>query len=105
MKRAVCIWLPNWPLQRLAAARAELRSRAVVLYERHATRGARVVSYAAPLAQAAAGPWLVEARHTAGIRPDMPLAEATAIVSIVPILVTVGAVNLMGADPLLARIE
>ncbi len=79
MKRALCIWLPNWPLQRLAATRAELSSRAVVLYQWHAARSARVVAYCPALAAAAAGPWDDDPRHTAGIRAGMPLAEATAL--------------------------
>ena len=57
MKRALCIWLPNWPLQRLAAAREELRSRAVVLYQLHAAAAARVVAYCPHLAGAAAATW------------------------------------------------
>jgi protein ImuB len=81
MKRALCIWLPNWPLQRLAAAREELRSRAVVLYQRHAAGSARVVACAAPLASAAAGPWRRSSLAPAGIRPGMPLAEALALAS------------------------
>ena len=32
MKRVLCIWLPNWPLQRLLIAQPELRERPVVLY-------------------------------------------------------------------------
>jgi protein ImuB len=80
MERALCIWIPAWPLQRLAAARAELRPQAVLVYRLHATRGARVVAYSAPLAAAPATPW-IEKPHTAGIRADMPLAEATALAS------------------------
>ncbi len=57
MKRALCLWLPHWPLQRLAAAHAELSTRAVVLYERHATRGARVVAYCPQLSRAAVALW------------------------------------------------
>src|SRR5262249_50424119 len=81
MKRALCIWLPNWPLQRLAAAREELRSRAVVLYQRQAGGGARVVACAAPLATAPAEPWNRSARPL--IRPGMPLAEALTLASLV----------------------
>ena len=32
MKRVLCVWLPNWPLQRLFAAQPELKGRPVVLY-------------------------------------------------------------------------
>ena len=80
MKRALCIWLPRWPLQRLAVARAELRSRAVVLYQLHASRGARVVGYGAPLADAPAALWNADPRQ-GGIGAGMPLAEATALAS------------------------
>lgn len=58
-----------------------------------------MVSYAAPLAEAAAGPWLVEARHTAGIRADMPLAEATALAG----FAQADAVHLELHDPLADR--
>lgn len=33
MKRGLCIWLPGWPIQRLAVARPELRERPVILHE------------------------------------------------------------------------
>jgi protein ImuB len=86
MKRALCIRLPNWPLQRLLAARGELRERAVVLYALHASGGAKVVAYCPHLATAAAAPWADRvAGATAvlsgsgGIRAGMPLAEATAL--------------------------
>jgi protein ImuB len=32
MKRVLCIWLPNWPIQRLLIAQPELKGRPVVLY-------------------------------------------------------------------------
>ncbi len=76
MKRALCIWLPHWPLQRLAAARAELSDRAVVLYELHASGGAKVVASCPRLGNAAAARW---AEGASGIRVGMPLAEATAL--------------------------
>ncbi|MBI3837244.1 MAG: DNA polymerase Y family protein [Planctomycetia bacterium] len=79
MKRALCIWLPNWPLQRLATAREELRSQAVVLYQLQASGNARVVAYGAHLASASASPWDEDSQRTGGIRPGMPLAEATAL--------------------------
>ncbi len=81
MKRALCIWLPNWPLQRLAAARAEPSATppgdpSVVLYELHASGGARVAAWCPRLSTAASVPWLDVA---GGIRPGMPLAEATSL--------------------------
>jgi protein ImuB len=65
MTRILCLWLPNWPIQRLFHSRPELRARAVVL-EATGARGSRV---AACCATAAAR----------GIRPEMPLAEAKAL--------------------------
>ena len=65
MTRILCLWLPNWPIQRLVHSRPELRARAVVL-EAAGARGSRV---AACCATAAAQ----------GIRPEMPLAEAKAL--------------------------
>ena len=93
----MCIWLPRWPLQRLAAALAELRSTPVVLYEAPGSGGLKVVDFsfclgerhalrpAGSVAQAArptAGPSKRQARtrpRVPGIRPGMPLAEATAL--------------------------
>jgi len=66
MKRALCIWLPIWPLQRLLATRPELKDRGVVFYETPAQGGLRVV-VCSPAAQAQ------------GIVPGMPLAEAKAL--------------------------
>ncbi|MGE0758754.1 MAG: DNA polymerase Y family protein, partial [Pirellulaceae bacterium] len=66
MKRMLCIWFPHWPLQRLLVAKPELEQRAVILYSRWGNRGQRVTACSA---QAAA----------AGVRPGMPLAEATAL--------------------------
>ncbi len=63
MNRVLWIWLPDWPLQRLAVARPELNRRQIVLYELHARGGLRVVA----------------GGKACGIRPGMPLAEATAL--------------------------
>ena len=64
MKRILCIWFPDWPLQwrfRLAPA---LRTQPVVISR--AVRGALRVASVSPLAR------------RLGIRPGMPLAEAQA---------------------------
>ena len=61
----MCIWLPQWPLQRLYVARPEL-NREVVLYERYRGSSFRVV----------AG----NGKH--GIKPGMSLAEATALANL-----------------------
>ncbi len=87
--RILCIWFPQWPLQRLAAARAELRSGPVLLYQVQARGGGlKVTAYAARLGSlltsppAAAGRKAAAGRAraaSAGIRPGMPLAEALAL--------------------------
>jgi len=48
----MCIWLPRWPLQRLAAARPELKDRAVLIYEAAPRGGLKVVDYSPKLAAA-----------------------------------------------------
>jgi protein ImuB len=48
-RRILCVWLTHWPLQRLAATRAELNGRAVLVYEAQARRGLAVVSYSPAL--------------------------------------------------------
>ena len=65
MTRILCLWLPNWPIQRLARTRPELSGRPLVL-EAPGTRGSRV---AACCRVAAAQ----------GVRVDMPLAEAKSL--------------------------
>src|SRR5215475_3591706 len=45
--RALCLWLPNWPIQRLRLAKPELRRRELILYAPH--RGClRVVASSKP---------------------------------------------------------
>ncbi len=51
--RVLCIWLPNWPIQRVIAAEPELLHRALVLESRDARRG--LVVAAANLAARNAG--------------------------------------------------
>jgi protein ImuB len=75
----------------LAATRAELSERAVVLYQLHSSGSARVTAYCPRLSRAAAAVWqdlpgvaktgCPHSRWSAGIRPGMPLAEATALAS------------------------
>ncbi len=60
--RVMCIWLPNWPLQRLRVAHRELKHD-VVLYERYRGGSFRVAA--------------CDGRH--GIKLGMPLAEAMAL--------------------------
>jgi protein ImuB len=70
MKRILCLKFPLWPLQRLVIARPELRegvsTRAIAIHFRDARRGDLV-----RLASAHA--------RRCGVRPGMPLAEATAL--------------------------
>jgi protein ImuB len=67
MKRVLCIWLPNWPLQRLLAAQPELRGQPVVLY--HTTR----------LKTGVQGQRVLTCSHQAarcGVEPGFSVAEA-----------------------------
>lgn len=89
MKRMMCVYLPNWPLQRLQRERPELRDKslsekgtgplksrvqspfrigfkALVLVNNGAARGPKVVFCSASAARS-------------GIHPGMPVAEAVAI--------------------------
>ncbi len=66
MKRVLCLWLPNWPVQRLAVAQPELEKQGIVLHAHDPRRGQRV-KYCCDIA------W------SQGIRPGMSLAEATGV--------------------------
>jgi protein ImuB len=61
----VCIWLPNWPIQRLLVTRPELKGQPVVLHETR--RGIQRVVACSARAMAF------------GVTVGMPLAEATAL--------------------------
>ena len=63
MPRVLCVWFPQWPIQRLCVARPELEGTAVVLHARKGNHGEQVIVCSAR----AAG---------AGVSPGMPLAEA-----------------------------
>jgi protein ImuB len=64
MRRVLCVWFPDWPIQRLRAARPELRERPIVLFE-ESPGGGRQVAYCS--------------RQASGVTPGMPLAEARAL--------------------------
>jgi protein ImuB len=66
MKRVLCIWLPNWPIQRLVVARPELKGATILLHARWGSRGERVVACSATA-------------RDKGIEIGMPLPEATAL--------------------------
>ena len=72
MALMVCVWLPNWAVQRLRHERPDLRSRPVVLFASDGSRGPRVAAYAHSEAQQA---------NSAGIQIGMPLAEAEALLA------------------------
>lgn len=65
-KQILCVWLPNWPIQRIQASEPALANRPLVLTSRDPRRG--VVVAAANLTA-----------RRAGVRPAMRLAEATAL--------------------------
>ena len=65
-KRYLCVWFPNWPVQRLVVDRPELRQQAVVLFYRDSRRGQLVGACSPRAAQA-------------GIQCQMPLAEAKSL--------------------------
>ncbi len=66
MPRILCNWFPNWPIQRLAIERPELRFQKVVLFRRDARRG-QLVSAVSPAA------------IRDGVAVDMPLSEAKSL--------------------------
>ena len=84
MKRLLCVWFPNWPIQRIQAALPDsaqekhavqsrsaqtraTRSRvAVVVYTRESRRGPQVVA-------------CCEHAYARGVRVGMPLTEAKSL--------------------------
>ena len=62
------VWLPNWPVQRLRAARPELTGQAFVVYDPHARDGSRVTTCS-------------DLALRQGVRPGMPLAEAQTLLT------------------------
>src|SRR5262245_57819962 len=66
MRRILCLWLPNWPIQRLHAVRPELRRRALALYTKQSRQGEWVVACCSVAQQR-------------GIRLGMPVSEAAAM--------------------------
>ena len=66
MTRILCLWLPNWPIQRLARTRPELSGRPLVL------------AVAGRARQPRGG--VLPRGGGQGVRVDMPLAEAKSLV-------------------------
>ena len=62
MKRVLCLWFPNWPIQRLVVAEPDLRKTHLVLFRRDSRKG-QLVSAASPLAM------------QDGVQIDMPISE------------------------------
>ncbi len=73
MVQMICVWLPNWAVQRLRHERPELRSRPVVLFTNDGNRGPRVAAWVRGEAQTSC--------CDEGIKIGMPLAEAEALLS------------------------
>jgi protein ImuB len=72
--RALCVWLPQWPVQRLRTARPELKSREVVLYGM--VRGAlRVVACGAAEEMRTTGTHMPTQSRGHGPRQDRGLAH------------------------------
>ena len=65
MTRILCLWLPNWPIQRVVRCRPELKGRAVALVADGPRGGLVAACSSAAVAQ--------------GVRPEMPVAEAQAL--------------------------
>ena len=70
MARMVCVWLPNWAVQRLRHERPELRNRPVVLFANDGNCGPRVAAW---------GRNLVGRDSVPTLTIGMPLAEAEAL--------------------------
>ena len=68
----LCVWLPNWPVQRLHIARPELKQQALVLHTESGRRGPEVVATS-------------RAGRDLGIDPGVPVAEARAMAGITSI--------------------
>ena len=62
MKRTLCLWFPNWPIQRLVVAEPSLRKTHLVLFRRDSRKG-QLVSAASPLAM------------QDGVQIEMPISE------------------------------
>ncbi len=65
-KRILCLWFPNWPIQRLVVDQVELRKQRIILFRRDSRRG-QVVSAASPLA------------IKGGVCEGMPVSEAKSL--------------------------
>jgi len=64
--RVLCVWIPNWPIQRLVVDRPELRRQQVVTFKRDSRRG-QLITAVSPLAK------------RTGVCVGMPLSEAKSL--------------------------
>jgi protein ImuB len=71
MPRILCLWFPHWPLQRVIVARPELKGEPLILFTVDARQIPRVVD----------GSLVVRQQ---GVRKQMPLREATALLQHAP---------------------
>ncbi len=67
MKRILCIWLPNWPIQRLSVVHPELKQHPLALYEVDSRRG-QLVAYCN------------RTSRTRGVHCGMRLSDAQALI-------------------------
>jgi protein ImuB len=81
MKRVLCVWLPEFPIQRLHVEQPKLKAIPTVLYQESGNRAQVVLS--SPAAKCY------------GIRPGMPLAEAQALLESAAFLSNAPAVDLL----------
>ena len=66
MTRILCLWFPNWSIQRLLHCKPELKRRSVALFSNTGRRGSQIVA-------------CCDTAYRQGVRPDMSLAEAKAV--------------------------
>ena len=77
-QRILCLWFPNWSIQRLQQASAELRGRIVLLENVPAKSTVAKANVVEACSRAA---WQI------GIRPGMPLAEAKVLAAARPVTI------------------
>src|SRR5688572_15202407 len=66
MRRVLCVWFPEWPMQRLCVARPELKGGPVVLFDESRRGGLEAVHCS-------------RGAIRSGIAPGMPLAEVKSL--------------------------
>ncbi len=68
MRRVLCVWLPNWTIQRLQQSDLALRNRPLVVLAEHGSRGLRVTARSAEAARC-------------GVQVGWPVSEARAMLA------------------------